>query len=205
MVSLTKNKFKPSKTKICHFCSFLIFFFCYYGNKKNWVTYTWSCNAILLNDMQKRLNFIFFFWFFFFWISTKNWQMLVNSSRNGQNTKIHLNNTCIYKCNVCIYTYIHNSDLQPPFQGGTKIWLPPLEGDSEKIKKGSGSMVQGHVFLKVCTFPIQFFQRLSFSHLEITLYKIVLCIWRKIIFFCHHNFMKKGHSKLSKNESKDIQ
>ena len=33
-----------------------------------------------------------------------------------------------------------------------------------------------------------------------TLYKIVLCFWRKIIF-CHHNFMKKGHSKLSKNET----
>ena len=36
-----------------------------------------------------------------------------------------------------------------------------------------------------------------------TLCKIVLCIWRKIIFFCHHNFMKKGH-KLSKNNPEII-
>ena len=33
-----------------------------------------------------------------------------------------------------------------------------------------------------------------------TVFKIVLCIWRKLIFFCHHSFMKKRHSKLSKNE-----
>ena len=37
-----------------------------------------------------------------------------------------------------------------------------------------------------------------------TLCKIVLRIWRKIIFFCHHNFMKKVHSKLSKNEPENI-
>ena len=24
------------------------------------------------------------------------------------------------------------------------------------------------------------------------------------LFFCHHNFMKKGHSKLSKNEPENI-
>ena len=37
-----------------------------------------------------------------------------------------------------------------------------------------------------------------------TLRKIALCIWRKIIFFCHHNFMKKNHSKLSKYEPENI-
>ena len=37
-----------------------------------------------------------------------------------------------------------------------------------------------------------------------TVCKIVLCIWRKIIFFFHHNFMKKGHSKLSKKEPENI-
>ena len=50
------------------------------------------------------------------------------------------------------------------------------------------------------TYPIQFFQGLSFLHLDdiiftfrnyftLCLCKIVLCIWRKIIFYCHHNFM----------------
>ena len=69
-------------------------------------------------------------------------------------------------------------------------------------------MVQGQVFLKGGAWH---FSYLSFSRFIIfafrnyfTLCKIVLCIWRKIIFFCHHNFMKKGHSKLSKNEPENI-
>ena len=37
-----------------------------------------------------------------------------------------------------------------------------------------------------------------------TLCKIVLCIWRRIIFFCHDNFVKKGHFKLCKNEPENI-
>ena len=66
-------------------------------------------------------------------------------------------------------------------------------------------MVQGQVFLKGgdgggdYTFPISFFQGLPFLHLE-----IMLCIWRKAIFFCHHNFIQIGHSKLSKNEPENI-
>ena len=39
---------------------------------------------------------------------------------------------------------------------------------------------------------------------DFTLCKIVLCIWRKKIFFFYHNFMKKGHSTMSKNESENI-
>ena len=73
-------------------------------------------------------------------------------------------------------------------------------------------MVEGQVFLwgggRVAgTFPVKTFQGLSLLHSEITFFtlcKIVLCIWRKTIFFCHHNFMKKGHSKLSKNEPENI-
>ena len=38
----------------------------------------------------------------------------------------------------------------------------------------------------------------------LTLSKIVLCVWRKNIFFYHHNFMKKSQSKLSKNELENI-
>ena len=49
-------------------------------------------------------------------------------------------------------------------------------GESEKLK-GGGSMVQGQVFLKggTHTFPISFFQVLSFLHLEITLPFAKLC------------------------------
>ena len=68
-------------------------------------------------------------------------------------------------------------------------------------------MAQGQVFLKggTGTFPIYFFQDLSFLHLEITLpFAKLLRIWRKNIFFCHQNFMKKVHSKLSKNEPEKI-
>ena len=44
------------------------------------------------------------------------------------------------------------------------------------------------------------FQGLSFLHLEITLPFAKLCyaFEEKLIFFCHHNFMKKGNSRLSK-------
>ena len=30
------------------------------------------------------------------------------------------------------------------------------------------------------------------------------CAFEEKIFFCHHNFMKKIHSKLSKNEPENI-
>ena len=55
-------------------------------------------------------------------------------------------------------------------------------------------------------FPIYFFQGLSFLHLEMTLPFAELCyaLAEKLSFFCHHNFMKKGHSKLSKNETENI-
>ena len=49
--------------------------------------------------------------------------------------------------------------------------------ESEKLKKMGGSLVQGKVFLKVGagTFPIQFFQGLSFLHSKITLPFVKLC------------------------------
>ena len=75
--------------------------------------------------------------------------------------------------------------------------------------------MQGQVFLKgwvgggggggrgAGTFPILFFQCLSFLHLEITLCKVLMQLKKKF-FFCQHNFMKKGHSTLSKNEPENI-
>ena len=71
-------------------------------------------------------------------------------------------------------------------------------------------MVQVQVFLKrvgrAGTFSIKFFQGVSFLHLEIILpfAKFVSCVSKKSIFFCHHNFMKKVHSKFSKTELENI-
>ena len=55
-------------------------------------------------------------------------------------------------------------------------------------------------------FRIYFFQGLSFLHLEITLpfAELYYALAEKLSFFCHHNLMRKGHSKLSKNETENI-
>ena len=71
-------------------------------------------------------------------------------------------------------------------------------------------MVQGQVFLKegggADTFSYLIFSKfINFTFRNyFTLCKIVLFILGKNIFFYHHNFMKKGHSKLSKNEPENI-
>ena len=59
---------------------------------------------------------------------------------------------------------------------------------------GGGLALFLFIFLKVDHFTFENY---------FTLWKVVLCIWK--IFFCYHNFMKKGHSKFSKNESGKIQ
>ena len=72
---------------------------------------------------------------------------------------------------------------------------PPVGlGESAKIKKGGRIMAQGQAFLIFSRFII--FTLKNYA----TLWKVVSYIWRKVIFFCHYNFMEKGHSKLSKNE-----
>ena len=61
----------------------------------------------------------------------------------------------------------------------------PGGGESEKLKRG-GNMVQGQVDLKggYDTFPISFFQVLSFLHFEIALPFAKLCYaFEKEIFF----------------------
>ena len=57
--------------------------------------------------------------------------------------------------------YIHSTEPPPPVffkGGGVNFNYLPRRGDSEKLKKGCGSMVQGEVFLKwggeAGTFPI---------------------------------------------------
>ena len=57
----------------------------------------------------------------------------------------------------------------------------------------------------MAVFPIWFFQGLSFLYLEITLPFAKLCyVFEEFFVFCHNNFMKKSHSKSSKNESENI-
>ena len=59
-------------------------------------------------------------------------------------------------------------------------------------------MVQGQAYLKkeggACTFPISFFQVLSFLHLEIVLLFAKLCyaFEEKLSFFYRDNFIKKS-------------
>ena len=69
-------------------------------------------------------------------------------------------------------------------------------------------MVQRQVFLKgrgmaILLFIFSRFIIFTFRN-YFTLSKIVLCIWRKIIFSCYHNFEKKVHPKLPKNKPEKI-
>ena len=70
-------------------------------------------------------------------------------------------------------------------------------------------MVQGQVFLgggwHFSYLIFSSFIILSFSNLEL-LYPLQNCVMhlKKKYFFRHHNFKKKGHSKLSKNEPENL-
>ena len=67
---------------------------------------------------------------------------------------------------------LHNLDLPPLVKGGQLILItsPGRGGNSEKLKKGGGSMVQGQFFLKGRGWYFYLIiQGLSFLNLEITL------------------------------------
>ena len=70
-------------------------------------------------------------------------------------------------------------------------------------------MVQEQVFLKGdgkggCHFSCFIFSKfIIFTFRNYPLQNCVMHL-KKNYFFCHHNFMKKGHSKLSKNEPENI-
>ena len=93
-------------------------------------------------------------------------------------------------------------------QGGSKFWLPsPERGGSANQKKGWKYVARaGLLKRRGWLFSYLIFSRFIIFTFRnyFTLCKIVLCIWRKTIFFCHHNFMKKCHSKLSKNKPENI-
>ena len=79
-------------------------------------------------------------------------------------------------------------------------------GGGERVERGS--MKHGQVFLKergLALFLFNLFKVYHFLHLEITLPFAKLCYAfeeKIIIFFCYHNFMEKGHSKLFKKNMK---
>ena len=87
--------------------------------------------------------------------------------------------------------------------GGRGIWN--IKKREWKYGAGAGLLKRGRRrvgmalllfdFFKVYHFYIFFTFRKYF-----TLCKVVLYIWRKGILFCQHTFLKKNHSKLSKNE-----
>ena len=72
-------------------------------------------------------------------------------------------------------------------------------------------MVQRQVFLKgwggrvLVLFLLNFFKVYHFLHLEVTLPIAKLCYaFEEKKNFSNHNFKKKGHSNLSKNEPENI-
>ena len=106
----------------------------------------------------------------------------------------------------CFFIYrIITTQFGPPlFKGGGGVnfkYLPRRKGvgESEKLKAGLLKRGDWH-------FSYLFFSRVIIFTFRnyFTLFKTVLCSRRKIIFFCHHNFMKNDHSKLSKNEPENI-
>ena len=59
----------------------------------------------------------------------------------------------------------------------------------------------GGVGVELALFLFNFFKVYNFYIWKL-LYPLQKCVMhlKKNFFFCHHNFRKKGHSKLSKNE-----
>ena len=112
----------------------------------------------------------------------------------------------------------YGSDHRPLFKGRGEVnfdYLPQM-GGIWKIKKRGWKYGTGADLLKWGRggggvgrlgwhFSYLIFSRFSIFTVrnDFTFCKIVLCIWRKNIFFCHH-VMKKGYSKLSKNEPENI-
>ena len=111
---------------------------------------------------------------------------------------------------IYIYLYIVLNPPAPFLKGGVNFkYLLGRKGESEKkIKTREWKYSAGTGLLKRgdCHFSFLFFLRFIIFTFRnyFTLCKIVLCIWRKLVFFCHRDFMKKGHSKLPKDEPENI-
>ena len=96
------------------------------------------------------------------------------------------------------YFIVQNSPPPAPFLKG---------GSEKKLKRGWNYGARaGLLKMGDCRFSYLIFSRFIIFTFRnyFTLCKILLCISRNIISFCHHNLMKKGHSKLSKNKPENI-
>ena len=125
---------------------------------------------------------------------TDNWEgfFSYNHTDQARSVKAYIVQTPLFKGGEVSFDYL-------PCRSG-KIWKIKKRGWKNHagagfLKRGGGWHFSCLIFSKFIIFTFRNYFNLC---------KIVLCIWRKIIFFCHHNFMKKGHSKLSKNEPENI-
>ena len=77
-------------------------------------------------------------------------------------------------------------------------YLPWREGGSKKLIKGVKVWCRRRSSEKGgWHFSYLIFSRFI-TFIFTNYFTLRLCIWKKTIFFCLHNFIKKGHSKLSK-------
>ena len=74
---------------------------------------------------------------------------------------------------------------------GVEVWCP-----ARSFQQWGEGEEGGWHFCYLIFWSLSFFTFWNYF----TLCKIVLYIWKRIFFFCQHNFVKKSHSKLSKNE-----
>ena len=99
-----------------------------------------------------------------------------------------------------------NIHVHPPplLKGRQKILITsPGEVVLWKIKKGGGTIVQGQFFLKGGGWHFSYLVLSRFIIFKFRNY-FILCKIASYIALCYHNFTKKSHSKLSKNECKNI-
>ena len=97
---------------------------------------------------------------------------------------------------------MHAHNWKPSVILTTIVWTPPpssLEVGYEKLKKGWKYGAETGLLKKRGGWHFSyliFWRFIIFLHSEITLPFAKLChtFEEKIFFFCHHNFMKKGHS-----------
>ena len=104
---------------------------------------------------------------------------------------------------MCIRTENLNCRRQLPPPKGEKYEKLKIKKRGWKYDPGAGLLKGGgtstwHFFYLI------FSRFIIFTFRNYFLCKIVLCIGRNITFFCHHNFMKKCHYNLSKNEPENI-
>ena len=141
--------------------------------------------SMLQVSINSRLKSTWFLPFWFFTVKILFWYLFSKIIDHSSEPPV---------THTCTHTHTHTHT-----EGGSKVWLPPSEGEIWKIKKGraySSCLLfrigperrwkydAGAGLLKRRRRSWHFYYLifLSFLYLEITLCEIVLCIWRKQIF-----------------------